>query len=271
MTGPDVRALAARLLALAEQATPGPWVNYGDVLREEWRASKTEEIRCGDGSGSDDSIVVCWPGFDGQPNARANAAYIAAAHPAAIIELLDALTTATARLAEMEGCAGGCACEVFTSRHEAALAAFETRKREKAAEADLAAMTQGRDHYKLLVDGDRFQQQDRQIRQAHGWERDGRELPEIVDAVMDDLTAARARIEAVDVVVREYVEAKADHGRIQRHDETRHTPWPTPQREVPGTKERIAATRLNAAWRALLAIGATPPSTGHDAGGEVGR
>lgn len=65
---------------LAREATPGPWRHF--------HGNGVDEIS--DGA---KRVVVKWTGFDGADftgsKAKANAAYIAAAHPQAILDLIE--------------------------------------------------------------------------------------------------------------------------------------------------------------------------------------
>ncbi|KKZ19044.1 hypothetical protein AAY84_07610 [Serratia marcescens] len=68
----------SELKAAAMAATPGPWKAFiaGDTCAVHTPSDK----RCGN--------VINWPGFDCRHNAANNAAFIAAANPAAPLELL---------------------------------------------------------------------------------------------------------------------------------------------------------------------------------------
>lgn len=74
------------LKKLALEATPGPWEHYHNKLRSQFKAV-INEIKKADGR-----PVVKWSGFDGvdcQRAAKKDAAYIAAANPAAVLELIS--------------------------------------------------------------------------------------------------------------------------------------------------------------------------------------
>jgi hypothetical protein len=81
----DLSALVARLRALAEKATPGPWTahTYRTVTDVAGPNARRQ--------------IVHWMGFDGNGIARrqnhANARYIAACDPQTILALCDALTS----------------------------------------------------------------------------------------------------------------------------------------------------------------------------------
>jgi hypothetical protein len=145
------------LRALAEQATPGPWtVSAND-----------------DGIG----ILSSEAGWVGEAN-RDDLHYIAAAHPAAILALLDALTTATARLAEE-----------LKARSAAEAHTREVYLELRDANAAFTAMTQERDA--LAADNDDMQ---RKLSEAFD------------DAVLNmvpraELTVARARAEVLEAAL----------------------------------------------------------------------
>ena len=82
----------AALRALAEEATPGPWnqwVESGEVLAGEVIENRPGLIRMKRGTSVD--ICECAEDDDAEDNEQHlhNAAYIAAAHPAAVLALLD--------------------------------------------------------------------------------------------------------------------------------------------------------------------------------------
>jgi chromosome segregation ATPase len=153
------------------------------------------------------------------------------------------LATATARLAEVErerdalqrDIDGMAFCHEWEERRagkaEADLVAMQS---------DLTAMTQERDR---MVDA----------RMALG------------NDLMAQLTAARARIEAVEAALREArVHVEVSRGDSQQQAEL-YKGYPRASRYQDEIDE---ATALLASIDALLA---TPPATGHDAGWEVGR
>lgn len=92
--------MSKKLKALAEKATPGPWVSF---IR-----TSVQAVFGPDGVQPDSlGAVVNWPGFDSSDQTKvqrkANARYIAAANPAVILQLLaerDALLAERDRLRE---------------------------------------------------------------------------------------------------------------------------------------------------------------------------
>src|SRR5690606_24419687 len=77
--------MSKELKALAEKATPGPWVSF---IRPSVQAVFGPDGVQPDSQGT----VVNWPGFDSSDQTKmqrkANARYIAAANPAVILQLL---------------------------------------------------------------------------------------------------------------------------------------------------------------------------------------
>jgi hypothetical protein len=86
------------LEAKARAATPGPWDNHsinGEPIESVWLA--------------DGSVVATWaikePRFEFHaPQARADAAFIAAANPAAVLELVQRLRAAEAIVRDLAAC-----------------------------------------------------------------------------------------------------------------------------------------------------------------------
>lgn len=120
------------LRKLAEAATPGPWVacgpSFGDALPR-----YLNEVAV-DLNGDDDGMTVAEavPGMEEESSA--DMAFIAAANPAVVLELLDRLDAAQAELDGacdeewLTGCpqcgiqpgAGGCECDEEVRLHDAA-------------------------------------------------------------------------------------------------------------------------------------------------------
>ncbi|EAY4018019.1 ead/Ea22-like family protein [Salmonella enterica] len=75
----DKRALRE----VAEKATKGPWKVFSDIDTKTFSIHTPRDKRC--------ENVIKWGGFDCQPNAEANAEFIAAANPATVLALLDEL------------------------------------------------------------------------------------------------------------------------------------------------------------------------------------
>ncbi|ENH6828183.1 ead/Ea22-like family protein [Salmonella enterica subsp. enterica serovar Newport] len=77
----DKRALRE----VAEKATKGPWKVFSDIDTKTFSIHTPRDKRC--------ENVIKWGGFDCQPNAEANAEFIAAFNPKVALALLDELET----------------------------------------------------------------------------------------------------------------------------------------------------------------------------------
>ncbi|HFD8833248.1 TPA: ead/Ea22-like family protein [Salmonella enterica] len=73
----DKRALRE----VAERATKGPWTLFSDIDTKTFSIHTPRDKRC--------ENVIKWGGFDCQPNAEANAEFIAAFNPKVALALLD--------------------------------------------------------------------------------------------------------------------------------------------------------------------------------------
>ncbi|EBA2518852.1 ead/Ea22-like family protein [Salmonella enterica subsp. enterica serovar Anatum] len=78
----DKRALRE----VAEKATKGPWKVFSDIDTKTFSIHTPRDKRC--------ENVIKWGGFDCQPNAEANAEFIAAFNPKVALALLDELDSA---------------------------------------------------------------------------------------------------------------------------------------------------------------------------------
>ncbi|EEJ7327617.1 TPA: ead/Ea22-like family protein [Salmonella enterica subsp. enterica serovar Reading] len=78
----------------AERATKGPWKVFSDIDTKTFSIHTPRDKRC--------ENVIKWGGFDCQPNAEANAEFIAAFNPKVALALLDELKTAKSRITELE-------------------------------------------------------------------------------------------------------------------------------------------------------------------------
>ncbi|EBP9662406.1 ead/Ea22-like family protein [Salmonella enterica] len=78
----DKRALRE----VAERATKGPWKVFSDIDTKTFSIHTPRDKRC--------ENVIKWGGFDCQPNAEANAEFIAAFNPKVALALLDELDSA---------------------------------------------------------------------------------------------------------------------------------------------------------------------------------
>lgn len=89
---------ATDLRKLAEAATPGPWKHYyARALRGGFDGNPVNEVQ------SDEHCpIVNWGGFDDSDRTnkghKANAAFIAAANPTAVLALLDEIETLRAKV-----------------------------------------------------------------------------------------------------------------------------------------------------------------------------
>lgn len=79
MSNIDKRALRE----VAERATKGPWKVFSDIDTKTFSIHTPRDKRC--------ENVIKWGGFDCQPNAEANAEFIAAFNPKVALALLDEL------------------------------------------------------------------------------------------------------------------------------------------------------------------------------------
>ncbi|HFG6291465.1 TPA: ead/Ea22-like family protein [Salmonella enterica subsp. enterica serovar Aberdeen] len=71
------------LREVAERATKGPWKVFSDIDTKTFAIHTPRDKRC--------ENVIKWGGFDCQPNAEANAEFIAAFNPKVALALLDEL------------------------------------------------------------------------------------------------------------------------------------------------------------------------------------
>lgn len=71
------------LREVAERATQGPWKLFSDIDTKTFSIHTPRDKRC--------ENVIKWGGFDCQPNAEANAEFIAAFNPKVALALLDEL------------------------------------------------------------------------------------------------------------------------------------------------------------------------------------
>ncbi|EDZ9866704.1 ead/Ea22-like family protein [Salmonella enterica subsp. enterica serovar Newport] len=71
------------LREVAERATKGPWTLFSDIDTKTFSIHTPRDKRC--------ENVIKWGGFDCQPNAEANAEFIAAFNPKVALALLDEL------------------------------------------------------------------------------------------------------------------------------------------------------------------------------------
>ncbi|HCL5287304.1 TPA: ead/Ea22-like family protein [Salmonella enterica] len=69
------------LREVAERATKGPWTLFSDIDTKTFSIHTPRDKRC--------ENVIKWGGFDCQPNAEANAEFIAAFNPKVALALLD--------------------------------------------------------------------------------------------------------------------------------------------------------------------------------------
>ena len=93
----DITALAQRMKAAAEKATPGEWRAFTHPASGTYAVHTPKDKRCED--------VIKWPGFDGRKNAGANANFVATANPANVLALVEALEKAQQKIVEIQqGC-----------------------------------------------------------------------------------------------------------------------------------------------------------------------
>ncbi|HEC8367656.1 TPA: ead/Ea22-like family protein [Salmonella enterica subsp. enterica serovar Muenchen] len=82
------------LREVAEKATKGPWKVFSDIDTKTFSIHTPRDKRC--------ENVIKWGGFDCQPNAEANAEFIAAFNPKVALALLDDMRQAREQLEEAE-------------------------------------------------------------------------------------------------------------------------------------------------------------------------
>jgi hypothetical protein len=90
---------AESLRELAERATPGPWEQGEKLERSGWDHRRF--VYCDDATGGRVADCSTAGAFIDDATRIANAAYIAAANPAAIIPILDELSAAKSVIAEL--------------------------------------------------------------------------------------------------------------------------------------------------------------------------
>ncbi|EAP9953939.1 ead/Ea22-like family protein [Salmonella enterica] len=86
----DKRALRE----VAEKATKGPWKVFSDIDTKTFSIHTPRDKRC--------ENVIKWGGFDCQPNAEANAEFIAAFNPKVALALRDDMRDARGKLEAAE-------------------------------------------------------------------------------------------------------------------------------------------------------------------------
>ncbi|EGB5818971.1 ead/Ea22-like family protein [Salmonella enterica subsp. enterica serovar Typhimurium] len=122
----DKRALRE----VAEKATKGPWTLFSDIDTKTFSIHTPRDKRC--------ENVIKWGGFDCQPNAEANAEFIAAFNPKVALALLDE--------------------NIQLQREKDAIeaAALALRDDMRDAREQLAAAEQERENWRISFDNERY-------------------------------------------------------------------------------------------------------------------
>lgn len=127
----DKRALRE----VAERATKGPWKVFSDIDTKTFSIHTPRDKRC--------ENVIKWGGFDCQPNAEANAEFIAAFNPKVALALLDDMQQAREQLAAAEQERENWRISFDNERYRAdKLAAALNAEREKLVMANRSLITQ---------------------------------------------------------------------------------------------------------------------------------
>ncbi len=87
----DITALAQRMKAAAEKATPGEWCAFNDTFGT-YSVHTPNDKRCGD--------IIKWTGFDEQDNADANSQHVAQSSPTNVLALVEALEARDKQVAD---------------------------------------------------------------------------------------------------------------------------------------------------------------------------
>ncbi|EAB5051164.1 ead/Ea22-like family protein [Salmonella enterica] len=131
MSNIDKRALRE----VAEKATKGPWKVFSDIDTKTFSIHTPRDKRC--------ENVIKWGGFDCQPNAEANAEFIAAFNPKVALALLDDMQQAREQLAAAEQERENWRISFDNERYRAdKLAAALNAEREKLVMANRSLITQ---------------------------------------------------------------------------------------------------------------------------------
>lgn len=122
----DKRALRE----VAERATKGPWTLFSDIDTKTFSIHTPRDKRC--------ENVIKWGGFDCQPNAEANAEFIAAFNPKVALALLDE--------------------NIQLQREKDAIEAVALALRDdmRQAREQLAAAEQERENWRISFDNERY-------------------------------------------------------------------------------------------------------------------
>ncbi|HFJ1916235.1 TPA: ead/Ea22-like family protein [Salmonella enterica] len=114
----------------AEKATKGPWTLFSDIDTKTFSIHTPRDKRC--------ENVIKWGGFDCQPNAEANAEFIAAFNPKVALALLDE--------------------NIQLQREKDAIEAVALALRDdmRQAREQLAAAEQERENWRISFDNERY-------------------------------------------------------------------------------------------------------------------
>lgn len=164
----DKRALRE----VAERATKGPWKVFSDIDTKTFSIHTPRDKRC--------ENVIKWGGFDCQPNAEANAEFIAAFNPKVALALLDENIQLQREKDAIEAVALALRDDMQQAREQLA-----------AAEKLNAVQQRSLDHHKfLLLSADEVQ---RDFAEALGCAGDNESIMEAIDDMKQRIAELESR------------------------------------------------------------------------------
>lgn len=160
------------LREVAEKATKGPWTLFSDIDTKTFSIHTPRDKRC--------ENVIKWGGFDCQPNAEANAEFIAAFNPKVALALLDENIQLQREKDAIEAVALALRDDMRQAREQLA-----------AAEKLNAVQQRSLDHRKfLLLSADEVQ---RDFAEALGCAGDNESIMEAIDDMKQRIAELEAR------------------------------------------------------------------------------
>ncbi|EBH4957246.1 ead/Ea22-like family protein [Salmonella enterica subsp. enterica serovar Stanley] len=165
------------LREVAEKATKGPWKVFSDIDTKTFSIHTPRDKRC--------ENVIKWGGFDCQPNAEANAEFIAAFNPKVALALLDENIQLQRGKDAIEAVALALRDDMRQVREQLA-----------AAEKLNAVQQRSLDHRKfLLLSADEVQ---RDFAEALGCAGDNESIMEAIDDMKQRIAELEAKLETAD-------------------------------------------------------------------------